>query len=221
MFYNTKRSLCMQISSVSSSATFTGVIPVKVHIDGKEALDSANIQKGCRKLIETLAGPIENDTEKQRICKIFAGYDKDYSFHRALKGYKCFAREYGRTVKKTASHFFRFINLRDKNFIVTGKVAEELAEKGKNLGKAKSIANDSNIPESYEVMAAKRIYGDLIRKITSNRALRIREGYDRETRQNTGNETILNIFLKSNGKYGQTNFKLNLDNIVFSVPKKK
>ena len=38
--------------STYNTTNFCGVIPVKVHIDGKEAVDSINIQKGCRKLIE-------------------------------------------------------------------------------------------------------------------------------------------------------------------------
>ena len=207
--------------STYNNTNFCGVIPVKVHIDGKEAVDSINIQKGCRKLIETLAGPIEQDTEKQRIAKIFAHYDKDYNYNRAQKGYKCTVKEYGRAVKKTASDFFRFLSLHNKHFIVTGKMAEEVAERGKRLGKAKGLANEANISDSYEVMAAKRIYGEYIYKIINNRGLRVREGYDHVTKQNTGDETILNIFLKSNGKYGKSTFKLTLDNIVFSVPKKK
>ena len=211
----------MLVSSVQYNPTFSGVVPVKVHIDGKEAIDSVNIQKGCRKLIETLAGPIEKSPEKQRLCKIFAQFDKYYNFNRALKGYTCYISEYGRLVKKTASHFFRYVNWRDKNYIVTGRPAELLAESGRGLGLAKSIANSSNHPDSYEVMYAKQIYKDNINKIISNRGLRIREGFDRLTRKNTGDETILNIFLTSNGKYGKSTFKLKLDNIMFSTPNKK
>lgn len=201
----------MQVSSIN----FTGVIPVKVYIDGKEAIDSTNVQKGCRKLIETLAGPVKKDSNTQNITKKFAQMDKDYDYSRALNGYKCKVSEKGRLVKKTASNFFRFINHRGKNFIITGPQAERLAQAGKELGHAKADANLTDAKDSFELYQAKRIYGDLINKITTNRALRIREGYDTTTRKNTGRETLLNIFLKSNQKYGKKNFKMEIDNIEF------
>lgn len=201
----------MQVSAV----IFTGVVPVRVFIDGHEALDSTNVQKGCRKLIETLAGPLKDDIHAQHIAKKFANMDKDYNYSRAVNGYKSKVFEKGRLVKRTASDFFRFISSRGKNFIITGPQAEKLAQAGKALGHAKADANHTDAKESFELYQTKRIYGDLINKMTTNRALRIREGYETTTRKNTGRETLLNIFLKSNQKYGKKNFKMEIDNIEF------
>lgn len=201
----------MQVSALS----FTGVVPLRVYIDGREAIDSENVQKGCRKLIETLAGPVKDDEQKTRIARKFALFDKDYDFFRAKNGYKCKVYEKGRLVKKTASHFFRFITNQGKNFLITGASAEHLADAGKNLGLAKADANLTAAKNSFEVYEAKQIYKHLISKITSNRSLRIREGFDPKTKIKKGNETILNIYLKSNQKYGKKNFKMDVDNIEF------
>lgn len=206
-----KRSIKMEISKVS----FTGVIPTRVFIDGKEAAEIQNIQKGCRKLIEVLAGPIKDDTKAQKIARKFAAADKDYSYSRALNGYKQKVYQHGKIIKRTASDFFRFINNNNKNYIITGPQAEGLAKSGKELGKAKASASQTGINDSFELFQAKRIYSELINKFTSNRALRVREGYDSSTRRNIGKETILNIFLTSNRKYGKRDFKLELDNIEF------
>lgn len=201
----------MEISKVS----FTGVIPTRVFIDGKEAIESSNIQKGCRKLIEVLAGPIKNDLKAQSIAKKFAAVDKDYSYFRAINGYKQKVCQYGKVIKKTASDFFRFINSDNKNFIITGPQAEKLAQSGKELGKAKASANQTDVKDSFELFQAKRIYSELINRLTTNRAIRVREGYDSSTGKNLGKETVLNIFLKSNKKYGKKDFKLELENIEF------
>ncbi len=201
----------MQVSSLS----FTGVVPLRVYIDGREAIDSENIQKGCRKLIEVLAGPVKNDELKTKIATKFAHFDKDYDYARAKNGYKCKAYEKGILIKKTASNFFRFITNQGKNFLITGPQAEQLAHAGKNLGVAKADANLTAAKDSFEVYEAKQIYRHLISKITSNRAIRIRQGYDPKTKIKTGSETILNIYLKSNQKYGKKNFKMDVDNIEF------
>ena len=69
--------------------------------------------------------------------------------------------------------------------------------------------------DSFELFTAKKNYSDWINKIISNRVLRMREGYDSATRKNTGNETVLDIFLKSNQKYGKKTFKMEVETIDF------
>ncbi len=201
----------MQVSPVN----FTGVVPVRVYIDGREAIDSHNVQKGCRKLIELLAGPLKNNNHAQTIGRRFAQTDKDYNYAKAMNGYKCRVYENGRPVKKTASNYFRFINKQGRNFLITGPQAEILAQTGKALGLAKSAANMTDSKDSFELFAAKKNYGDQINKIVSNRVLRMREGYDPATRKNIGNETVLDIFLKSNQKYGKKTFKMDVETIDF------
>ena len=201
----------MQFSSVS----FTGVVPVRVYIDGREAIDSQNVQKGCRKLIELLAGPLKNNNHAQKIGRRFAQTDKDYNYARAMTGYQCRVYENGRPVKKTASNYFRFINKQGRNFLITGPQAEILAQTGKALGLAKAAANMTASKDSFELFTEKNNYSDWINKIISNRVLRMREGYDSATRKNTGNETVLDIFLKSNQKYGKKTFKMEVETIDF------
>ena len=46
--------------------------------------------------------------------------------------------------------------------------------------------------------------------------LRVTEGFNRETKQKTGSPVALNLHLSSNKKYGQSNFKMTLDDISFS-----
>lgn len=206
----------MQVSSVNSPS-FTSVIPTKVVIDGREVVNPENVQKGCRKLIETLAGPIKNNQKAQSIAKKLAKIDKDYNYSTAMNGYACKVFENRKLVKKTASHFFRYINTGGRNFLVTGPQAEMLAKSGKELGLAKSAAKAADKTDTYEQYMAKRTYAELINKITNNKMFRVREGYDAATRKNTDRETFLTIFLKSNQKYGKKDFKLEVDTIEFNA----
>lgn len=207
----------MQVSS-TNSPSFTSVIPTRVIIDGKEAVTKEFMQAGCKKLIEILAGPIKNNEKAQNIARQVAVIDRDYDYSRAVNGYTCHVYEYGKHVKKTASNFFRYMNINGRDFLITGPQAERLSKTGQQLGRAKAMAKAKGLKENVEtieIYQAKRTYSELINKLANNKALRVREGYDSSSKINKGNETVLNIYLSSNRKYGKSTFKMDVDKVEF------
>ncbi|MCI5888037.1 MAG: hypothetical protein MRZ62_00780 [Brachyspira sp.] len=186
----------MQTSKVS----FNGVTPYRVFINGQQSADIKNMQKAERALVKVFAGPTQKTAEHRNLSAVFAKGDKDYSFERALNGY---IQDKG----ETPSDYFRALNDREGQFIITGKFAQRLKEFGKKLGLVKQMQNQYNIQNSYELNAAKNNYGKLVHSCLNSA---------NERTKINGRPVILNIYTESSGTYGKKDFKLKLKDINWS-----
>ncbi len=193
--------------------SFTSVIPLRVHIDGMETFNQKNIRSACRQLSSILAGPAGDDQKKINIIKEFAKHDPDYSIHYGLKGYPNLK---GEKKKMQPSDYFRCIVDKTKSYLFTGDQAKRLRELGKAVGQEQQICKSRKIPNSFDLQVAKRNYGFTIANFIRSTKLRLRETFDNITKQKIGKPMELNIHMTSNGKYAQSNFKMNIDNITFT-----
>lgn len=205
----------MQINrSQNYHINFTSVIPVRVFIDGMETFGEKNIKAAARQLITTIKGPVKYDEKSVIIAGKLAQKDPDFNFSRALNGYI----SSGKNGKSNPSDFFRLV--RDKNnsyYLLTGKQGEHLASLGKTVGKERASAKDHHQASTFDLYVAKRNYERFIRNCINNLKLRITEFYNPDTGQKTGKPVIMDIFMESNKKYGQTNFKMELSDIKFQT----
>lgn len=198
------------ISAINSSQpSFTSVIPVRVFIDGVQTTNEKLIKSSCRQLATVLAGPAKSD-KSAAIMRKYAKCDKDYRLDLGINGYpKAFNHK-----NLQPSSYFRNISTEDgRTFFVTGAQAKRLNEFGKAIGQEKKVCNTRQISDSFDLMVAKQNYGNLILDMISDAKSRIfaivNEKYTPLT---------LNLGMKSNGKYGLTTFKMNLDDIAFTIP---
>lgn len=198
------------ISSVSSGPSFSGVVPIRVFIDGKETYDPKLIKASCRQLStmlssgskkgEQTATLVNNGTTKTKedlIRSRFAAFDKDYKNSTAKL-------PFGKP-----SDFFRCVISRDRGYLVTGPQTTLIESYGKLVGSEKIACRERGVDDSLDLMIAKRNYGRIIDDVISSAKLRLKEGLDKLI--------TLNIEMKSNGKYGLTTFKTKLDNITFTT----
>lgn len=196
------------ISATNSNISFKSVVPVKVFIDGMETFDKKNIKSACRKLSNVLAGT----TKRLDISDTFAKFDPDYKSYFARTGYpKITSGE-----NPQPSDFFRCIDGGSQMYIFTGNEAFKLRELGKKIGSNKTECKHRNIQNSFDLHTAKRLYGSTIMNFLRSAKLRITEGFDNLTGIKYGRPVTLQINMSSNGKYGLSTFKMNIDNIEFS-----
>ena len=198
----------MQIEK-TNNISFSGVIPIRVYIDGMETLADKNIRAATRQLTTILAGPAKNSEHSISIIKKLAVRDPDYDFS---KGYEGFCK----IKKSTPSDFFRIIHDGNRYYLFTGYQGEQIAKLGKEVGNQKATAKYNNGENSFDLYVAKRKYEDYIKTSINNIKLRITEYYIKQTRQKTGQPVTLNIFMESNKKYTKTTFKMKLKDIIFS-----
>lgn len=187
----------MQTSKVS----FCGVTQYRVFINGMPSTDPQNIQRAQRALVKILVGPTNKNPQHQKISAIFAQGDRDYSYERAYNGYLQVKGE-------TASNYFRTINDRIGQFIVTGQYAKKLKEFGKKLGQVRQMQNQHGVPNSFELHAAKENYGKYVHTCLNS--------FTARTKFNN-KPAILNIFTKSSGTYGKKDFKLAVQDVSWSI----
>ena len=194
-----------------TNPSFTSIVPVKVFIDGKEAIDPKYIRSACRQLSTILVGPAKNTEFNTGIVKEFAKHDVDYSFYGGMNG---FPKDY--RGKVTPSNYFRCICDRVGNFLFTGIHAERLNQLGKSVGAERFSCKTREIADSFDLQVAKSNYGQTISRYINLPFLRMTETYDNFTKQRLGKPVVLNINMKSNGKYGLSTFKTKLDSIGFT-----
>ena len=203
----------MRCAANQNNLSFTSVVPVRVYIDGMETFNQKNIRSACRQLSTVLAGPVKYDAKKINIVKTFAQHDPDYILHFGLNGYPKIKNS---TKKMQPSDYFRFIADDLRSYLFTGEQAKKLREAGKAVGLEQQTCKARKIQDSFDLHAAKKRYGFTIENSLRSAKLRLRETYDAITKQRTGKPVDLNIHLTSNGKYGQSSFKMFLDKISFT-----
>lgn len=194
-----------------TNPSFTSIVPVKVFIDGKEAVDPKYVKSACRQLTNILIGPAKGSEYKMDIVREFAKRDVDYSFYYGMNG---FPKDH--KGKIVPSNYFRCVCDKIGNFLFTGIHAERLAQLGKSVGAERFTCKNRNIAESFDLQVAKSNYGKTIARFINLDFLRITETFDDLTKQRLGKPVVLNINLTSNGKYGLSTFKTKLDGINFT-----
>src|SRR5574344_942147 len=198
----------MQVQKISfsnqskSNQTFTSIIPTRVFIDGKESLNEKNIKAACNKFISLATKKYKTGSHDSLMVNL-ASRDPDLNlydiFDAMVKSYK----------KLPASNFIRLIFENNKTYIATGKQAEKLLELGKAVGANKNVCKDYGRTDSFELSSAQRAYGDYIKSIINNNKIALTEGYNTQ-KQRIGRPLSLNILMKSNGRYGHSDFKMDV-----------
>lgn len=162
------------ISAVNNSPNFTGVVPVRVFVDGRQTFDEKLIKSATRKLTSALIKPQENPN----LTELFSKFDPQYK----KGGYPQDARP---------SDFFRLIIDRYRGtFLTTGQQTERLNELGKDIGKEKALCRERRTAESLDLIVAKRKYFDVISAFLSSAQLRLRDV------NNNLRPVVLNIYMK-------------------------
>lgn len=195
----------------NTNTTFTSVIPVRVRIDGKESYSEHFIKPACRKLSAILFGPTKPTDEKSlNIIKTFAEHDPDYCYNRGLSGHPNILGK-----KAKPSDFFRYIYQKFEHYFLTGLQAENLKKFGKQVGNEKYNGKILDVDNSLDVKVAQGNYWGAIKNYIKNKSLRLTEFIDEKTGKRSGNPISLVIDMKSNGKYGLSTFKMDVDKISF------
>ena len=164
------------ISAVNNSPNFTGIVPLRVFVDGQQTKDPKLVKSAVRKLTSVLIKPKENSN----IAELFSKFDPIYS-------------KVGYSEKTKPSDFFKLIidNYRGI-FLATGKQTETINKYGKLIGKQKGYCKDRRVNESLDLLVAKRNYADIINAILSSAKLRFYEITDKWC------PVTLNINIKNN-----------------------
>lgn len=201
----------------NSSPNFSGVIPIRVYIDGMQTFTEKNMKTAAHQLTKILAGPVKNDEFSLNIARKFARKDPDFDLLRAYEGFKLPDKR----KKSTPSDFFRIIRDKQHNrfYLFTGLQGEHTAQLGKKIGIERSAANIRNCPQCFELFVANKNYEAYIKNCLENLKLRITETYNQITRQKLGTPIELNILMKSNKKYGTSAFKTKIEDITFEPDK--
>lgn len=200
------------ISALNNSPTFTSVIPVRVKVDGKESYSEYFIRPACRKLSAILLGPThKDDTKKLEIISTFAKIDPDYNFNRGVSGHP----KIRFNKRPVPSDYFRYVVQKFQHYFLTGPQAETLKKLGKHVGNEKYAGKTLEIDNSLDVEVARDNYWGTLRNYVKNKIHRLTESYDPKTEIKFGKPVSLVINMKSNGKYGQSNFKMDVDSISF------
>ena len=200
------------LSAINNNIQFTSVIPVRVRIDGKESYSEHFIRPACRKLSAILLGPTkDNETKKIEIIKEFAKHDFDYKYNFGLKGHP----KNNVNKKPKPSDIFRYICHNFEHYLFTGRQAEKLKEFGKQVGNEKYTGKLLEVDNSFDIKVAQGNYWGSMKSYIKNKALRLKEKFNPETGEKYGNYVSLVIDMVSNGKYGQSNFKMDIDKISF------
>lgn len=145
------------ISAVNNSPNFTGIVPVRVFIDGQQTFDEKLIKSATRKLTSALIKPKENPN----LAELFSKFDPQYR----KGGYPRDARP---------SDFFKLIIDKYRGtFLATGKQTEVLNILGKDIGKEKVLCKERRTASSLDLDVAKRKYSDIISTFLSSAQLRL------------------------------------------------
>ena len=200
-------------SAQSNSISFTSVVPLRVFIDGMETFNPQHLKNATHKLTGVLAGPAKNDSKKLKIIREFAKYDPDYNIEYGFNGYP--KRKNKKNIQP--SDYFRCIFDKAGSFLFTGAQSEKLKELGKSIGSEKVSCKSRNIQTSFDLQAAKHYYGFVIGNFIRSAKMRVKEGFDSKTRIKIGKPVEMHINMTSNKKYGQSNFKMNLESIEFKT----
>lgn len=204
------------ISSISQSnnykQSFTGVVPVRVQIDGKEVYSEKLVRPAVLKLASILAGPVKNNEVLLNIIRKFGAVDMDYSVIKGINGYP---KHFGQKKVQPSDHF-RYIGKRHSHYLLTGKQAEKLKELGKEVGHEKEALKKRGMSESLDLKVAQGNYFGTINEFIRKQSLRLTESFNPETHQRMGEPVSLVIHLSSNKKYGEKGFKMQLEDISFT-----
>jgi hypothetical protein len=182
------------ISAYNNSPSFTSVIPVRVFIDGMETFDDKLIKSSCRNLSSIVAKTTKSEKE-QAITRKFVQYDPNYKSSTINRG------------KPNPSDFIRCIIDKGRTFLCTGLQAAKIKEYGKAVGTERQACKIRGVNDSFDLMVAKKNYARIISEFVQASKLRLKDGLK---------PLNLNLNMKSNGKYGLSSFKINLDDISFS-----
>lgn len=183
------------ISVVNNSPNFTGIVPVRVFIDGHETFDKKVVKSATRQLTSALMKPSENN----KLAAIFAKFDSGYLKSNFNK-------------MKYPSDYFRFIVSEYMDyFLTTGKETKYIRTLRRKIGYEKRNCLDFGVNESRALDNARKKYNNVISQMLSSDELRLKD------KKKHSKPIVLNIGMNSNGKYGFSNFKMKLENISFTT----
>lgn len=206
-----KKRFCMISAVNNNNPSFTSVIPVRVILDGTEVYSPKYARPATQQLTRILAGPVKGDPKKLEIVRKFAQHDPDYDYTLGIYG-----AQRGKSSKKLQpSDFFRCIVDVTGTYLFTGMQANKLKEIGKILGKLQQTCKEQKVSTNFELQCAKRSYSYKIWDYLHTAKVRLTEGFDRNTKQRYGEQVSLCLRLSSNKKYGQSAFKMELEDVSY------
>ncbi len=200
---------------VNNNISFSGVIPVKVILDGKETLNKKIVHKACQNAVKGLSGPLREKPDFKVAAAQLSVMDNDYKYARAFFGYDRLIPDQ----KLTASKFFKIIfDKHNRGYIVTGKPSENLSDLGRQIGLAQRECNEYNVSTSPKLEQAKKNYWQYVADVGNNLLYRIRETFIPNTLEKAGNyqQMNLNVSAKPVKRKGAEDFKVTIDSITFS-----
>lgn len=151
------------ISAVNNSPNFTGIVPLRVFVDGQQKFEPSIVRSATKKLTSALIKPKENP----ELAELFKKYDPQY-------------RKGGYPQNAKPSDFFRLIIDRYRGvFLATGNQASLLNELGKNIGREKALCKERRTDRSLDLLVANQKYSDAIATMLSSANLRLCEITDR------------------------------------------
>ncbi len=184
------------ISAVNNSPNFTGIVPIRVFVDGHETFDQKVVKSATRQLTSALMKPKEN----KHLTDTFAKVDTEY----LKKDFK---------LMKYPSDYFRFITSEHYDyFLATGKETDYIKTLGRKIGFEKRNCLEQGVQESRPLEYAKKEYSGVISRMVSSDSLRMKD-------KKSNNPVTLIIDMISNGKYGFSDFKMKLKDIQFILNK--
>lgn len=198
----------MRIKMVQNQQNFTGVIPLRVRIDNTIPTSPKLISTACRKAVTALTTNTTRDSKEYNAMVKYMEKDKDYNPRHIL-----YSRKYNPSLNP--SDFMRVVPKDSCLYLLTGKEADQIRIAGANIGKIQGMLKQMGYLDSIELQQAKLAYKKAVDSIISRQSLRVTEGYDSTLKKKTGSPLQLILNMKSNGKYGQNNFKMQFDSIDF------
>ncbi len=196
---------------MQSNVAFTGVIPVKVLLEGKPVNNTKIVHKTCNEVVKILSGPLCDTPQFKPAAAQLATADSDYNFFRAFYGY---ASKQSKT--KPSDYFKIIMDQYNYGYLVTGKPVEIISELGKKIGKAKQECNQLKKADSPKLIEAKNNYWKCIHKIKDSIGLRIRETFDPATLTKHGKFQQMNINISLKPIKHNTDNKIIIESINFS-----
>lgn len=206
---------------MDNKVNFTGVIPVKVHINGTPSTEPRHIRQACNRVVKLMAGPA--DFKHKEFYKQLATMDNEYSLNRALRGYCHNYRDgYGRVISEKPSDYFKTIfNLsNDRGYITTGQDSVDISIIGKRIGIAKLRCNESGFVESCEHRDTLSRYKELVNGIINDLKRRVTASVQEDLFTTKKKPVTLNIY--ATAKPGKDPLKdlykdMKIDNLQFTV----
>lgn len=205
----------MQVSNASyaSSPRFTGVLPVRVMVDGTYVTSPELIKKSCRQMVDLLTTcPKVKGDEQYNAMLQYLRRDYDYDPRDIVD--KRWVNP-----KLCASNFIRTVHNQGRTYFLTGVDADAMNIVGKNVGIAKSQCRKQGISDSFESEQARKTYKSTIDNILRCKSSRVSESCDRSRRARMGSPVEMIIKMVSNGKYGKKAFKIKFQNVEFQTIK--